>query len=184
MTIETITALIHEHMYDRLNDSNNSNDWREIKHVQERPYKRKWTEKTDADKMKKRPDYQKQKSKDNRCGQCGAPNWTRKHICPAKSAECRKFKRRGHNEKMCRPMRRVRYVDKTTSSAKEDNWDYEKIQRIENTKQKKDFYNATLLVNNVQIKFIIDSGSPVTLIPECLFNKIPPIEPLQPLTKT
>ena len=26
MTIETITALIHEHMYDRLNDSNNSND--------------------------------------------------------------------------------------------------------------------------------------------------------------
>ena len=36
MMIETITALIHEHMYDRLNDSNNSNDGREIKHVQER----------------------------------------------------------------------------------------------------------------------------------------------------
>ena len=26
MTIETITTLIHEHMYDRLNESNNSND--------------------------------------------------------------------------------------------------------------------------------------------------------------
>ena len=26
LTIETITALIHEHMYDRLNGSNNSND--------------------------------------------------------------------------------------------------------------------------------------------------------------
>ena len=179
MTIETTTALIHEHMYDRLNDSNNSNDGKEIKHVQERPYKRKWTEKTDADKMKKRPEYQKQKSKDNRCGQCGAPNWSRQHLCPTKSAEYRKCKRRGHYEKMCRSMRRVQYVEKTTSSAEEDNWDYEKIQRIENTKQKKGFYNATLLVNNVPIKFIIDSGSPVTLIPECLFSKITPIEPLK-----
>ena len=90
MTIETITALIHEHMYDRLKDSKNSNDGREIKHVQERPYKRKWTEKADADKTKKRPEYQKQKPKNNRCGQCGAPNWSRQHICPAQLAECRK----------------------------------------------------------------------------------------------
>ena len=179
MTIETITALIHEHMYDRLNDSNNSNDGRERKHVQERPYKRKWTEKTDAHKLKKRQEYQKQKAKDNRCGQCGAPNWSRQHICPATSAECRKCKRRGHYEKMCRSMRRVQYVDKTTSSAEEDNWDYVKIQRIENTKQKKGFYNATLLVNNVPIEFFIDSGSPVTLIPECLFSGITPIEPLK-----
>ena len=30
MTIETITDLIHEYMYDRLNDSNNSNDGRNL----------------------------------------------------------------------------------------------------------------------------------------------------------
>ena len=53
MIIETITTLIHEHMYDRLNESNNSNDGKEIKHVQERPYKRKWTDKTDQDKLRK-----------------------------------------------------------------------------------------------------------------------------------
>ena len=53
-------------------------------------------------------------------------------------------------------MRRVQNVDKTTSSAEEDNWDYDKIQRIENTKQTTGFYNATLLVNNVPIKFNID----------------------------
>ena len=41
MTIETITDLIHEYMYDRLNDSNISNDGRNIKHSQERPRKRK-----------------------------------------------------------------------------------------------------------------------------------------------
>ena len=41
MIKETITDLIHEYMYDRLNDSNNSNDGRDVKHVQERPQKRK-----------------------------------------------------------------------------------------------------------------------------------------------
>ena len=35
------------------------------------------------------------------------------------------------------------------------------------------------MVNNVPIKFIIDSGSPVTLIPECLFNNITTIKPLK-----
>ena len=45
---------------------------------------------------------------------------------------------------MCRSMKRVQYVNKTTSSAEDDNWDYDKIQRTENTKQKKGFYNATL----------------------------------------
>ena len=126
-----------------------------------------------------RPEYQKQKSKDKRCGQSGAPNWSRQHICPAKTAECRNCKRRGHYGKMCKSVKRVQNVDRTTSSAEEDNWEYDRIQRIDNTKLKKDFYNATLLVNNVPIKFIIDSGSTVTLSPECLFSKITPIEPLK-----
>ena len=138
MTIETITALIHEHKYDRLNESNNSNDGKEIKHVQERPYKRKWTDKTDQDNSKRRPENQRYKQRDNRCGQCGAPNWTRQHICPAKMAECRNCKRRGHYEKMCRSTKRVEYIEKTTSSA-EDNWDYNRIQTINDNKQKKDF---------------------------------------------
>ena len=63
MTVETITAMIHEHMYDRLNDSNNSNDGKEIKHVQERPYKRKCTAKPDAERTKKRPEYKNKSQK-------------------------------------------------------------------------------------------------------------------------
>ena len=35
------------------------------------------------------------------------------------------------------------------------------------------------MVNNVPIKVIIDSGSPVTIIPECLFNDITTIKPLK-----
>ena len=121
MKIETKTALIHNYMYDRLNDTNNSNDGRETKHVQERPYKRKWTDKSDADRTKKRPEYQKQKPKGIRCGQCEAPNWLRQHICPAKTAECRKCKRKVHYDKMYRSMKRVQNVDRTTCSADEDN---------------------------------------------------------------
>ena len=68
MTIETRTALIHEHMYDQLNDSNYSNDGTKSN---ARPYKRKWTDKYDTDSTKKRQEYQKQKTRDNRCGQCG-----------------------------------------------------------------------------------------------------------------
>ena len=33
MTIETIPDLIHEYMYNRLNESNNSNDGKEIQHI-------------------------------------------------------------------------------------------------------------------------------------------------------
>ena len=40
MTFETKTFLIHEHMYDRLNDSITSNDRKGINHVQELPYKK------------------------------------------------------------------------------------------------------------------------------------------------
>ena len=61
ITIETITAVIHDHMYDRHNDSNNSNDGKEIKHVQERPYKQKWSDKSDTDRTKKRLEYEKQR---------------------------------------------------------------------------------------------------------------------------
>ena len=75
-------------------------------------------------------------------------------------------------------MKRVQYVNRTTSSA-EDNWEDDRIQRIDNTRQNKKFYNATLLVNNLPIKFFIDSVSPVTLLPECLISKITPIEQLK-----
>ena len=42
-----------------------------------------------------------------------------------------------------------------------------------------DFFTLTALVNNRPIKFIIDSGSPVTLIPKSLFNRITPLKSLK-----
>ena len=144
MTIETITILLHEHMLDRLNDSNNSNDGREIKHVQGRPYKRKCSEDTSQEKAERKPRNQKFKWSDNQCGQCGVPKWITQHVSPAKTAECRNCKRKGQYEKLCRSLKRVQYMERATSSAEEDNWEYDKIQNIYNTKHKKGFYHATI----------------------------------------
>ena len=41
-----------------------------------------------------------------------------------------------------------------------------------------DFFTLTALVNKRPIKSIIDSGSPVTLIPKSLFNGTTPLKPL------
>ena len=75
-------------------------------------------------------------------------------------------------------------INKTSSMCGKNNvigrrkqLEYYKIQKIKNTKHEKVFYNATLLVDNVPINFIIDSCTPV--FPECLFYKIIPLEPLK-----
>ena len=164
-------------MYDRLNDSNNSNDGRDVKHSQERPQKRKRPEKSSKEKKEDRTTTKRDKKTtvvDN--AECRAPNWTTQHICSAKSAECRKCKR-GHYEKMCRILKRIKHVDRTASSA-EENWDCDKIQKINTNKKKGDYIYVALLKNNTPVNIIIDSGSPVTLIPQRLFNKTTKIENL------
>ena len=52
MTFETITDIIHEYLYDRLNNSNNSNNGRDIKYVHGRTQKRKSSEKPGYNKNK------------------------------------------------------------------------------------------------------------------------------------
>ena len=51
MTIETNTDMIHEYMYDRLNESNNSNDRKEIQHIQDRQ----WSDKSSYERPRKKP---------------------------------------------------------------------------------------------------------------------------------
>ena len=80
---------------------------------------------------------------------------------------------------MCRLPKRIQHVDKVSLSSEEDNWDYNKIQRINNNKKNGEYLHTTLLVNNAPIKFIIDSGSPISLIPQRLFNKITEVEELK-----
>ena len=94
----------------------------------------------------------------------------------------------GHFAKCCRTNKRInRIQEQETSSAEEDEWSPNTIhcinQKIHSTRQVNkdgpDFVTLTALVNNRPIKFIIDSGSPVTLIPKSLFNGITPLKPLK-----
>ena len=119
---------------------------------------------------------------------CGAPNWSRQHECPARGKKCAKCGTIGHFAKSCRSNKKINHIqDEETSSAEEDEWAPDTIhsikQKIHSTQSKSitgpDFVTLTALVNNRPIKFIIDSGSPVTLIPKSLFNNITPLQPLE-----
>ena len=89
-----------------------------------------------------------------------------------------------HYARLCRSKqnkdRRIKHIqqDSEATSAEQDNWTPSKIHSINNTvhstrqiyKDGQPFFTVTVLVNNRPIKFIIDSGSPVTLIPKQKFN--------------
>ena len=70
--------------------------------------------------------------------------------------------------------------DSEATSAEEDNWTPNKIYSINSTvhstrqisKDGQPFFTVTVLVNNRPIKIILDSGSPLTIIPKQKFNGI------------
>ena len=64
MTIKTITDLIHEYLYDRLNELNNSNDGRETTRTRTTVQK-KWSDKSGTDRPRKKPDYERTKYRVN-----------------------------------------------------------------------------------------------------------------------
>ena len=76
--------------------------------------------------------------------------------------------------------------DSEASNADDDNWEAQMTHLIKQTvnlttnerKGGRDYFTTRLLVNNRPITFIIDSGSPVSLIPQQKFNNITPIKPL------
>ena len=177
MSVEAINDALHEHMYEKLNDSPETEEEKKIRYLNERKAKS-FKEQTDKPIKFKKMD----------CNKCGAPNWSRQHECPARGKKCAKCEKIGHYAKCCRTNKKInRIQEQETSSAEEDDWSPNTIhcinQKIHSTRQMNkdgpDFFTLTALVNNRPIKFIIDSGSPVTLIPKSLFNRITPLKPLK-----
>ena len=180
MSVEAITDTIHEYMYEKMKESKNSKEETKIKHVD------------------KKRTYQKlEKERQNKfrkvdCIRCGAPKWNKSHDCPAKTKKCLNCGKIGNYARLCRSKqntdRRIKHnqQDSEATSAEEDNWTPNKIHSINNTvhswrqisKDGQPFFTVTVLVNNRPIKFIIDSGSPVTLIPKEKFNGTTTIYPL------
>ena len=176
MSIEAITEALHEYMYKKLNDSPETEEGKKIRYLNKR------NTKNTKDLLEKPTKFKKVD-----CNRCGAPNWSGQHKCPAKGKKCAKCEKIGHFAKYCRTNKRVNHVqDDDASSAEEDDGSPNTIHsinhKVHSTRQIKKngptFFTLTALVNNRPIKFIIDSGSPVTLTPKSQFNRITPLMPI------
>ena len=174
--MKAITEALHEYMYEKINDSPETEEEKEIRYLNKRKTKGTKELSEKSTKFKKLD-----------CNRCGAPNWTRQHECPAKGKKCANCEKIGYYAKYCRTNKRTNHIqDDVASSAEDDDWSPNTIhsvnQKVHSTFKIKrngpEFFIITALVNNRPIKFIIDSGSPVTFIPKSQFNGITPLRPI------
>ena len=111
MSVEAITEAIHEYMYEKLNESPETDEDKKIRHVEKRKlkYGKEHTERNP--KTARRLD----------CNRCGAPNWSKQHECPAKGKKCAKCGKLGHYAKYCWSGRKINHIaDEEAYSADED----------------------------------------------------------------
>ena len=112
-------------------------------------------------------------SKNNNCGFCGQQNWSPSHKCPAKTEECNNCHKMGHFARVCRSIinntrkQRIIYLEETYSEEEES--EQEEIQQITQINRvlpdKIDNYEIRLKINGKDRNFTIDTGSPVTIMP-------------------
>ena len=104
-----------------------------------------------------------------------------------KRIKCIKCGKVGHYAKCCRSTRKINFnAFEKTYNVDEDDWIPDRIHSIQQkihsigrkSKNGPPFCTKTLLFNNRPIKFIVDTGSPVILIPKMKFNKITTIKPV------
>ena len=107
-----------------------------------------------------------------RCKFCGGKHILKKELCPAYGKECRKCKGKNHFAHCCKAKqsaKKVKALDETTSTSSET----ESVSVIEETNSlstNKGVY-AEMLVDNKSVKFQIDSGASVNVIPEKYVGK-------------
>ena len=121
---------------------------------------------------KQKPQFnEKQRFSNRNCCFCGKPNWSLGHICPARKAQCNNCKKMGHFAKVCKSKTVSRVTKTVSSDSNTEPWpEIDHIQFV-NDINRVDFYKTILLVHGQSIDFIIDTDSPVTIIPP-LINPI------------
>ena len=108
------------------------------------------------------------------CRFCTAPNWSPMHKCPALDANCNKCGKKGHYAKACRQKtnnnRTVKRLtedepnesDRSSNESEESIHHIKEIKKIDETNK---HFTTMLKINGVTKKFIIDTGSPISLMP-------------------
>ena len=96
---------------------------------------------------------------------CGKPNWSLEHICPARRAQYNNCNKMGHFAKVLKSKTVSRIQKEPSTDSNVESWpEIDHIQSV-NSINRADFYKAILLVQGQPIEVIIDTGSPVTIIP-------------------
>ena len=167
MSVEAITEALHEHMYENLNDTPETEEEKKIRYLSKRKAK------SDKEPMDKQTKFKKLD-----CNRRGAPNWSIQHKCPARRNKCAECEKIGHYAKCCITDKSVNHIQEhETSSAEEDDFSPNTIHCINQknhsprqmSKDGPDFFTRTAL----------DNGSPVIIIPKSQFNRITPLKPLK-----
>ena len=108
------------------------------------------------------------------CRYCNAPNWTPLHKCPAIEVNCNKCGKKGHYAKACRQKfnsnRTVkRLTEDETNESNESSCESEEeihhIKEIKKIEETNKHYTATVKINGITKEFIIDTGSPISIMP-------------------
>ena len=129
----------------------------------------------------KRPPHQKMSPVPmaKTCSRCGRSPLHGRHQCPAINATCRKCTKKGHFQAMCRSGKTVGAVQADSSDvflgAVKDH------QSEGNTGSSP--WNLTLSVNGKPVRFRIDTGADVTVIPEPTLKEFKEVR-LQPSNKS
>ena len=123
------------------------------------------------------------------CRYCGIQNWTPMHKCPATETNCNKCGKKGHYAKVCRQKytnnRRVKQlteeeIEERNQTSSESDESIHHIKEIKKIEEKNKHYTATVKINGIKKEFIIDTGSPITIMPPD--EKILKIAELQKIT--
>lgn len=97
-----------------------------------------------------------------RCGKMPQHPWKQ---CPAKEAECRKCKKKGHNAVVCRSSQRVEAIrDSDTESEIA-------FMGTVNTEGTEEEWIKEISLNGDKVTFKLDSGASVTAIPSSMYSR-------------
>ena len=108
------------------------------------------------------------------CRFCNAPNWTPIHKFPALEANCNKCGKKGHYAKACRQKfnnnrTMKRQTEEETNEPNESTSDSDESihhkKEIKKINEMNKHFTATVQINGIKKDFIIDTGSPVSIMP-------------------